>query len=46
MLTVKYKDITISIFTDAYVLYKEKAFGKLDEHLKMLEAKRLRLEGM
>lgn len=42
---IKYKDITIASNTDAYALYAAKKFGELDEHLRMLEVKRKRLEG-
>jgi hypothetical protein len=40
-----YKGMPIATNTEAYQLFEKKEFGKLDEHLKQLEAKRLKLEG-
>ncbi len=46
MKTIEYKGLKIAENTEAYQLWFAKEFGKLDDHLKVLEAKRKRLEGV
>lgn len=42
---IDYKGIRIAKDTTAYKLWEAKEFGKLDDWLKVLEAKRKKLEG-
>ena len=50
-MNITYKNITISakkvrgVYCEAYVLYTDKKFNELDQLIKQLEAKRLKLEG-
>lgn len=45
MKTIEYKGIKIAENTEAYLLWYNNKHKELDEHLKMLEAKRKKLEG-
>jgi uncharacterized protein (DUF3820 family) len=45
MKTIEYKGIRIAENTEAYLLWEAKEFGKLDEHLKVLESKKRKLKG-